>query len=218
MSNKRIWDFWAKYYERLWVQKISLEPTRKMVIEEISKYVDDKNKYYNILDIGCGTGQTLFEIIKKFEMYKIKIKGIDFSEEMIKEANLKKMGINYKNGEVDFLQIDVNNLNIINDKFDIIICTHSFPYYKNQKRVIESIEKMLNNDGIIVFVQASINNLYDRIAMFFVKLTTGNAKYLSIKELGRVLPDYLRIDKLARVNNIWFMPSIYLFLMKRVTE
>jgi methyltransferase type 12 len=59
---KSIWDFWANYYNKLWVQKYSLKPSRDKVIDIIKK---TKIKNGDLLDMGCGTGQLLEDIYIK---------------------------------------------------------------------------------------------------------------------------------------------------------
>jgi methyltransferase type 12 len=46
---KSIWDFWANYYNKLWVQKYSLKPSRDKVIDIIKK---TKIKNGDLLDMG----------------------------------------------------------------------------------------------------------------------------------------------------------------------
>lgn len=115
MKNK-IWDFWAKHYDRLWVQKYSLGPTREKVKEIILGFnIEDE---MNLLDIGCGTGELLYDLrnVKGLSRY-----GMDFSKKMIEES--KK-----KNKNVTHYIMDVEKVDEIKDKFDIVTCTHSLPY------------------------------------------------------------------------------------------
>lgn len=47
MSSQKIWDFWAKRYDRLWVQKYSLYPTRREIISFLNKRLEKNKKYRN---------------------------------------------------------------------------------------------------------------------------------------------------------------------------
>lgn len=208
-TSRRIWNFWSKHYEDLWVQELSLAPTRDNVISELEAIIKDKGKSYSILDIGCGTGQLLNELTQVFSDYKIKFSGLDFSEGMIIEA--KK-----KNPAITFHRMNVEDLEAVTEKYDIVICTHSFPYYEDQEKAIMIMTNILNKDGVMLLAQASANNFYDNLAMLFVKITTGKAYYLSVKELRSILPVDLYLSKLVRIRTKWFMPSIYLFLLKKV--
>ena len=57
-----IWNEIANKYERLWVQKYSLAPTRKKIVELIREFKSNDN--FKLLDIGCGTGQLIGDLIK----------------------------------------------------------------------------------------------------------------------------------------------------------
>ena len=57
----KIWNFWAKRYERLWVQKYSLKPTRDYVANTISKYIKSEG-ITKILDLGCGPGELIRDL------------------------------------------------------------------------------------------------------------------------------------------------------------
>lgn len=173
MSGYKVWDFWADKYNRLWVQRYSLEPTRKA----IAKCILDKCETQDgvkILDIGCGTGQLAGELGERGRKYKYL--GIDVSKNMISQA-LKD---NYKNAE--FIVCDIEDFDYSNtdvSEFDIIVSSHSLPYFKNKPNILAKINKMLSSRGVFILVNASENNFYDKIIMKFVKLTTSKAEYLS---------------------------------------
>ena len=54
-----IWDFWATKYNRLWVQRYSLTPTREYLLKVV-----DINRPLKILDLGCGPGELIEELLK----------------------------------------------------------------------------------------------------------------------------------------------------------
>ena len=105
-----IWDFWAKRYNRLWVQKYSLRPTREYLL---TTDLDGDN--LKILDLGSGPGQLIEELYNKNK--ELNITGIDFSEGMIKASK-------EKNPQATHIKMDVEDLNKIEEKFNIIFCTH----------------------------------------------------------------------------------------------
>ncbi len=207
MSGKKVWDFWAKGYERLWVQKYSLRPTRSKILQYLRAHLDP-HKSYRILDIGCGIGQLLREIRAELPGYKLELLGIDYSKEMVNIAREHGGGINYK-------QMDVAQIANVSGKFDIIICTHSFPYYENQAEAIAQIRDLMDVGGYLFLAQASQNNLYDSIAMFFVKFTTGKAKYLSVKEFLHITKEFFKCEDFIMIKEKLYMPSIYLFILAK---
>ena len=60
-----VWEKLAHKYNRLWVQKYSLRPTRRDV-KTILLPLIKKNPDLKILDIGCGTGQLAKEVSARF--------------------------------------------------------------------------------------------------------------------------------------------------------
>ncbi|MBN2286650.1 MAG: class I SAM-dependent methyltransferase [Tissierellales bacterium] len=211
MSNKFIWNFWAKHYENLWVQKVSLEPVRKSVLEEMTPLLCDNLKQYAILDVGCGTGQTLREIAAFFPNLQMTLTGIDYSEKMIETAKTKTL----INSRIKYIHMDVDQIKDLKENYDIIICTHSFPYYKNQQKVMWDMMELLKSNGRLFLAHASVNNFYDRMVMFFVKFTTGRAHYPSISETIKTGIGVSKCLKRIEIKTSIYMPSIYLFVMGR---
>lgn len=206
MSNIKVWDFWADKYERLWVQKYSLTPTRRAIIKEI-KSILNIDKSYNILDMGCGIGQLITDMKSEFKDYNIKYTGVDLSGEMIKLAKSKDSETTYIVSSIDDFFAE--------EKFDIIICTHSFPYYQDKIASLKKFHTMLKSSGTLLLAQASANTVYDHIAMFFVKFTTGSAIYPSIKDIRKITKDILILLKIHKIKEKWYMPTICLFLLNK---
>lgn len=207
MSSIKVWDFWANKYERLWVQKYSLAPTRRDIIKE-TKNILNKDTTYNILDMGCGTGQLISDMKVEFKDYNIQYTGIDISGEMIKLAK-------NKDSETIYIVSSIDDFPVKKEKFDIIICTHSFPYYPDKIASLQKFYTMLKSSGTLLLAQASANTVYDHIAMFFVKFTTGSANYPSIKDIQEITKGILVLSKVHKIKEKWYMPTICLFLLNK---
>ena len=201
--RKKIWDFWANKYDRLWVQKLSLKPTRDEISDLIEK--DLKTRNLKVIDIGCGPGELLKQLQSKSN--KLDLTGVDFSEEMIKQSQLK-------NTQAKHYILDVNDLDTIDKSYDILTCTHSLPYYKNLAEILDKFYNKLNPDGTIYLAFASGDSLYDKIVLSFVKLTTGPANYPSDKTFRKLLPECLEIKSRQVIKKRWFMPTIAVYTLK----
>lgn len=220
MSDKRIWDFWAKYYQGLWVQKLSLEPTRSEIIAQLGLQLTDKDRQYKILDIGCGIGQLAREIQMNFGEYDLSLAAIDYSDEMIKQAKKNQKRYEKRSDAATFMNInyfkmDAEDIDTLETEFDAIICTHSLPYYKDQRSVIAKMLGILSTDGILYLAQASENTFYDRAIMKLVKLTTTKANYPSIRRMKYMTADIADMMMMKKIPVKFFMPSIYLFVLKK---
>lgn len=204
MDAMGIWDFWAGKYEKLWVQKYSLAPTRKTIVNKLRKIINSKDKKYSILDSGCGTGQLLRDIKAEFSGYDLELTGIDFSSGMIAEAKAQSRDFSY-------MVCNIETFEGIDKSYDIIVCSHSFPYYKDKRSVIEKFSGLLREGGSLIMAQASQNNLYDSVVMPFVKLTTSKASYPSVMDVVNMLEPHFCNIETVRIKERFYMPSIYMF-------
>lgn len=200
-----IWNFWADKYDKLWVQKYSLRPTRNYIVSALANIND--NKKIKIMDLGCGPGELICELTDKYN--NIEITGIDFSERMIEISKRRNPSANH-------IKMDASELSKLDGKYDIIICTHSLPYYKEPVKVFEQLYKLLSNDGRILVGFASGNSLYDKLILSFVKLTTGKANYPSDIEFRQLISSCFNVVNLKIIREKFFMPRIAVYSLKKV--
>nr|WP_312579864.1 class I SAM-dependent methyltransferase [Sedimentibacter sp.] len=206
MKKSDIWDFWAKKYDKLWVQRYSLTPTRNYILNTLSASIN-KDANIKILDLGCGPGELINDISNIF--YNCDITGVDFSEKMLEISR-------QKNSESKHIKMDVKDLHHLNDKFNIIICTHSLPYYKTPEKVMEELSRLLEDDGRIYIGFASGDNMYDKFALSVVKITTGPANYPSDEEFRKLIAPCFEVEKLKIIREKPFMPRIAVYTLKKV--
>jgi ubiquinone/menaquinone biosynthesis C-methylase UbiE len=116
---------------------------------KMAKYIKNFSQYFSsrdkILDLGCGPGQDSYQL----QQLKLDVIGIDFSEEMIKQAkNLKKV-----NNPPKFIVGDITELNKFFDEesFDGIWASASLVHFKkkNIPQVINQIDLVTKKQGII---------------------------------------------------------------------
>jgi len=199
--HTKVWDFWASRYERLWVQKYSLTPTRELVIQELSVMIDS-GRGYKLLDMGCGTGQLIREIQEAFP--NAKCVGVDISPKMIDRAATNNPCAVFMVSSIEGMTGE--------GEYDIVVCTHSFPYYRDQAQALQKLSTMLKPGGHLLLAQASENSPYDKLAMFFVKFTTGKANYPSITAVKQMASQYFSRLSSRVIKEKWYMPTIALFV------
>jgi len=94
-----------------------------------------------ILDLGCGPGFYLNKLSKK----GAKVKGIDFSKELIKIAR-------EENPKVEVIFGDITKrLPYKNLEFDVVISPLVLGHIKNWKFVLKEVRRVLKKNGIFVF-------------------------------------------------------------------
>ncbi len=204
-----IWNFWAEKYDKLWVQKYSLKPTRNYIRSSLSRYIRDykDNEELKVLDLGCGSGQLINELRESFD--NIEITGLDFSEKML-EVSKKR------NPSVKHIQMEAENLNKLNGKYNVIVCSHSLPYYKEARKVFSYLDNVLSDEGKIFIAFASGESFYDRFILSFVKLTTGKASYHSDSQFRLLIYPYFYVENLKIIKEKSFMPRIALYTLNKV--
>jgi 2-polyprenyl-3-methyl-5-hydroxy-6-metoxy-1,4-benzoquinol methylase len=135
------------------------------IIKEVNKR---ENKELRILDMGCGTGDDVFNLDKKLR--NVRLYGYELSEETMKICQEKKAKIKPRN-DLTFYS-DLSN---INEKFDLIINFCVLEHVGNPSEFIKNCSKLLKKDGTIViavpnhyywwywnFISLSIQKLLNR--------------------------------------------------------
>lgn len=202
--KERIWNFWADKYDKLWVQKYSLKPTRDYILKAISKL--NIKEAMTVLDLGCGSGQLICEISHSFNNFIIT--GMDFSEKMIEMSQ-------DRNPNAKHIKLNADELYKLNDKYDLIICTHSLPYYKEPEKKLMELSKLLKDDGRLLIGFASGNSFYDKFILSFVKLTTGPANYPSDEGFRKIISPFFIVENLGIIKEKIFMPRIAVYELKK---
>ena len=217
MFDYKVWDYWADKYEKLWVQKYSLAPTRRVIVREILASLEGQ-EHCRILDVGCGTGQLLRDIREEMEARypecELELMGIDISHRMIEEAQKKSKG-QVGSAMIAYACIDVDSFQGEIGSYDCIVCSHSFPYYPKKRETLKKFARLLKPGGQLYLAQASVNTFYDRLIMPLVKLTTSKASYPGVRELNRLLTEDFATVKNVRIKEKFYMPSIYLFAAQK---
>ena len=102
----------------------------------------------NIIDIGCGPGNSSFELKKSFP--SARVLGIDNSENMIKAANDRY-------GDIEFKLCDASTeLCKIGEKFDVVFSNACIQWVPDHKPLLENMMSLLNNGGMLA-VQMPMN-------------------------------------------------------------
>ena len=209
-----VWDRLAHRYDRLWVQKVSLGTTREAVHRRLDGLI--RQGKTAILDLGCGTGQLLGELEQRYACVPgLRLTGVDKSCGMIREAHKRGTG-----AILECLDVSEETLDAVvaPGSLDVVVCCHSFPYYTDKPGVLRKLRKALRPDGTMVFVQASINGWYDRLAMALIEKTAEQADYLSREAFRELVASEFEVVEEFDVAVRAFMPSICGFVLKKRSD
>ncbi len=187
------YDNFAKYYDG-WFISPFLKAHHKQAINFISPYIKNNS---SVLDIGCGTGAFLKQLVKKnkpstqdfgelnraAQAENLKIFGIDASSGMIKRALKKKIP------NANFQIAQAEDIPFPNDYFDIITCVDSL-YHLNPEKLFSECHRTLKPGGFIFIDTMSVDHrkIFTKISIFFTRIFQSwqKAKYLKFQEIETI--------------------------------
>lgn len=206
---KNFWNEQAKEYQQ---QGKATSPDmidRELEIENIGKYIKNNTK---VLDIGCGNG---YSTIKFARRKNIKITGMDYSDEMVKQADiaLDKLNSNLKKRARfqvgDILKMDFK------ENFDIVItcrCLINLINFNEQKTAIKNIFRALKKDGLYIMCentldgQNKINLMRKLVGLSEISMRWHN-QYLDEKLLLNFLKKYFQILEINNFGSLYYIAS-----------
>lgn len=152
--EQMIKDFWDDQARKYSGQEATNEDTwyRSLEIKQIIKAMGADPGY--VLDVGCGNGYSTKKFAARFPLSHFT--GIDYSEQMIKDAN-ENVSQN-----VLFLTKDVLNLNDLPYKYDTIIserCLINITNYEKQEQAIIQMRQRLATTGKMIIVENTMDGL-----------------------------------------------------------
>jgi ubiquinone/menaquinone biosynthesis C-methylase UbiE len=139
ITAKANWNTVAPEYHYNWAdKKIGPFKSTREIVKWGNIRPDDK-----VLDIACGTGVVLKEISQYLGPKGILI-GIDLSRTAL---GIAKKSISFQNSS--FVEMDAENIGF-NFKFDKVTCQYGLMFFPDSRKVLKSIRKILNQDGMLV--------------------------------------------------------------------
>ncbi|KUJ93596.1 MAG: Chloroplast inner envelope membrane protein [Archaeoglobus fulgidus] len=96
-----------------------------------------------VLEVGCGTGFTTEEIVRRIG--EERVVAVDITPEQMMKARAKMGGVNYFLG-------DAENLPFKDNSFDAAISAGSIEYWPNPQKGIEEMARVTKNGGKVVIL------------------------------------------------------------------
>lgn len=157
--------FWKKQKADTYIQLYDDLASSLKSKDELAFLKKHFSKTQEIIEFGCGTGRTLFALLKA----GYRISGLDFSKEMLKVLQ-KKLTTNQL--KTDIFNKDLTNFSL-NKKFDGAILSQRTLNFittrEGQKKALLNISKSLNKSAILI-----INLMPARPNDFAIKQTKFN--------------------------------------------
>lgn len=112
----------------------------------------------DLLEVGCGTGQITGWLAGKVSPGRVT--AVDFSPEMLAKARGK--GI-----DAEFRQVDVCEDDLGRGVFDVALCFHSFPHFRNHPAALANITASLKQGGRLIVLHLlsrdELNAFHDEV-------------------------------------------------------
>jgi malonyl-CoA O-methyltransferase len=104
----------------------------------------------HILDLGCGTGWAMPELLKLYP--NTKITGIDFSEKMLKQVS--------KHKQINTLLHDIHSLPLEDNSVDLIY-SNMVLHWSNEADVFKECRRVLKHGGLLLMSALGETTLFE---------------------------------------------------------
>ncbi len=148
---------------------------------ELYNFIKDN---FNILDVGCATGEIIQSIDGKFN--NCLLCGIDISKDMINIANKR---LYTKNNNIEFINDDFNTYNF-SRKYDLIIFGYTLHHMKNFDIALSKARELLKDNGNIIFTIPGEKYLYE---VFDNNFDIGRYKEEEVKNMLNGISLYVTV-------------------------
>ncbi len=182
------------------------ESVYKLVWQNITTAIANLKlpKNATLLDVGCWDGELTEEVRKQIGLKSENTYGIDFFDNVLKEAKKKKLNV----AKVD---LEKDKFPFKDNFFDVVICNQVFEHLKNIYQPIDEIHRVLKKGGYLIFSVPNLSSFHNRLFLLFGLQPT------SIRAIGphirgytfREVKNFLELDgnfKIVKTYGVGFYP------------
>jgi SAM-dependent methyltransferase len=155
------WRYWEVIYDR---HPGNINPSYSLDIIKRKlaalRFIDAfaKNRSLKILDVGCGPGLFLKELLERGHC----IVGIDMAGGMVHRAREIIKG--YPSEQAQCIYGDIEDLQFADNSFDVVLCLGVLSYLPHDKKGLSEMRRVVKRDGIVVLGMPNLlrlNTLFD---------------------------------------------------------
>jgi ubiquinone/menaquinone biosynthesis C-methylase UbiE len=141
------------------------------ILEQLADFLQPDS----ILDVGCGTGELLFQLRSRTNTA---LAGLDLSSNMLEVAR-KKLDNN-----ADLRQGDAESLPWQARQFGLVLCTLSFHHYPQPAQALAEMRRVLKPGGTLLLADITMPAIVNLILPL---LSTGDRHFYSKAEISSLL-------------------------------
>ncbi|MBL7926186.1 MAG: glycosyltransferase [Bacteroidia bacterium] len=178
------------YFDALAAKRIALRKRNAYYWNDITRYCNYfSHDDYNVLEIGCGTGELIHEIKGRNKT------GIDFSAAMIEQAKAQF-------DDVSFYQMPAEQITL-NQTYDLVIVSNLIGFVDDVQKVFEQLRLVCHANTKIIITY--YNYFWEPFIKFAevigLKTNTPNQNWLSQADIKNLL-SLAGFDTYRRVNSM----------------
>ena len=203
LPNKKIEDKYNNVVDNIYIDEI---PQREKYFSSLYKKISyNFHKDHSVLEVGSYYGvfgNIIKPNVKKYSGLELSKHGSDYSK---------------KNYNLEIFNETIEEHSERQLKYDIIVMADVIEHFSNPFKMLETIEKILKPDGILIFTTFNMDSLYAKITgknyhwilpmhLFYFSNKTlknicleNNLKIYNIKNDSRVVSFYYLLNKLALI-------------------
>lgn len=131
-----------------------------------------------VLDVGCGTGALLEQLLKVHSGSSNQFFGLDLSNKMLEMAEARLLG------KATLVQGDAERLPFMDSSFDTVLCCDSFHHYPNPQQAILEFYRVIKPNGrLLISDYWKPFPIRQMINLFLPYSNDGDVKIYSQKEI-----------------------------------
>ena len=147
--NKNQKDFWSGKGGDIWVERQNAMDTMLSPLGEAALNKLNFNEEENVLDIGCGCGNTTLNIAKRIGPSG-NVTGLDISEPMLKRA--KESAVEMSITNTSFKCVDVQTEDLGDQIYSAAFSRFGVMFFEDSIAAFKNINKSLISGGYLSFV------------------------------------------------------------------
>lgn len=217
--DAKIHDYWSKKA----VEK-GLDPRattfdwnqKQLEMADILSFMQPyENQNMRILDVGCGTGYTACELVKKDKLWIVH--SVDYSKQIVGICNKRKHTLPQKlQDRVYFFGMNAQDLLYTDNSFDVVLGERILinqPTLEKQMKVVSEIHRVLKPNGYYLMFEGSkegLEKLNDMRELFGLERIGNHWTQFKLEEKTFIpyLKQYFRLQLLKRYGMFYFISRI----------
>jgi SAM-dependent methyltransferase len=113
----------------------------------------------NVLEAGCGTGRITGWLAETVQPGRVT--AVDFSPAMLRQARARGMNASFR-------LFDICGETPMEEQFDVVLCFHAFPHFRDKFRALRNIRNLLAPGGQLVILHlagsAELKEFHSRLS------------------------------------------------------